>query len=303
MDSYISPIKLAGHWGKELFELFDCLQKGLPLYLYGKRVFDSDKLTPRPRLSEKEIFTWAEDVFFKKANHESRFFLHKTKGRIPLAQAWIKYDTPLPGEDDIFDADPEQAFKWLLAYACVSKKEIRQRSKEVFEMQAPEICEEPRMSFTLPHDPNKVENAISQLNRCRFKSNEVNDFAAEHGLPLFQSTVKRPEISSEIVGQARDAHTEIDVLYKSLRNIGPLSATEEKSQRNAVLECFNSRKWLHVVKSDLDNRSLYSFNPGHEKRDFTKGILKMIAQRNDWDAPLEILYQAAKSQNVARDKA
>lgn len=272
-SAWISSTDLAGHWGKESFELLECIRDGLQPYLYGKPA----TTVPCPRMSPKQIKEWAtHGIDFQnlgKSFDDSPSIFIRGRGTISLGEAWIMAYYNM-GDDTIFDTGPKNAFIRFFSYGVQSEEEIKERTWAIYKMQG---------------EPEATEDVISELQKVQFERSEVDAFASEHGLPRIPAKSTQKQIPTIIAQSVSAVQSEMNLLYAALKQIGPLEKSTESEKKQAVLKCFNGRKWKYVQHGDIEDSAVYVFNTGHEKRDFMRALLGKISTRYGWDVPLKDL--------------
>ncbi|MCF8082885.1 MAG: hypothetical protein K9M96_07305 [Deltaproteobacteria bacterium] len=277
-SSWISSTELSSHWGKELFELLECIRVGLTPYRFGKPATN----VPQPRMSKEQIHTWATERIdlhdLGKSFDDGPTIFIRGRGIIPLAEAWINYAPS--GQDNIFDTGPKNAFILFFSYGPQAPEEIEKRAQAVYAMQG---------------EPEATESVISELRKCQFKRTEADKFAREHKLPRVIDNSRQKDIPNKTMEGCKWAMNEIGVLYNTVRQAGPLTKSTEAQKMQAVLDRFEKEKrWKYVTRQDIDDRDLYLLNSGHERRDFEKALLRKISERKGWNVPLKDIYEISK---------
>jgi hypothetical protein len=217
---------LITRWGIMDFELFGYMKQGLQAYTrYGKKIVDSDPLEKAPR-------------------YTLDFFINSLKGAENAGRVLSVKMKP-PRSD------------W----------EIKKEAKKAFESQALEVVNPPKdcvlMSFALPENEKRAEEAIFKVKSFLFKLKEVLIFEQkeENNPPQYQSHIptKKNKPISEKVREPKTSDPEH--FLKSLRvsyindteirigETGKKSKTYNKKELGFIKE--NSKTWdafINILK-------------------------------------------------------
>jgi hypothetical protein len=133
----------------------------------------------------------------------------------------------------------------------------------------------------------------------------LNRIFADLVLDLLKPSLRRrrKKIPDEEVRQLiKQAMPEIERIYLAIKAVGFSGRTnaEEEHWQAAALKEYDANKehFSLIERRHLEERKLYQFTGGQERRDFIGGVLKMIVKdRLDVDVGAQLLAQMARGTN------
>ena len=173
------------------------------------------------------------------------------------------------------------------------------------------------------HSFNKTQGGLEKYNRGAEKSGvaqvKLNDlekyFTKKIKIPLpdllfpEDSKLQKSPASNQITDLINKARPEIQTVYEAIKSVGfssgksGKSIPSERSWQYTALDKFdrNKGKFKYIKKDYLEDKSVYAFTGGQEKRDFVGRMLqKMIFDRDLGKKSCKNLYNEYKKTDPNR---